>query len=109
MSLIASKEFGCENAWIMPKNVPQEDTGDRIRRLKKALGYDTTTAFAKKIGVSLARLNGVENGNPLGRDLANRLVQAVPGLTTDWLWYGVEGGLSVALARLLDEVDTKAG
>lgn len=109
MSLMASKELGWQNAWIMAKQANDEDAGQRITRLWKALGYKTSKDFADKIGASPQRLNGVENGKPLGRDLANKMIQAVPGLSTDWLWYGVPDGLSVALARSLEEVDTKAG
>ncbi len=77
------------------------EVGDRIKRLRLALGYETCGAFAAAIGVEYNRLNNVENGKPLGKDLAFKLVQAVPGLTTDWLWFDEGSGLPLELAKSL--------
>ena len=85
------------------------EVGQRITKLWQAMGYPTSRSFAEKLGVSPQRLNNVENGSPLGRDLANKIVQAVPGITTDWLWYGAADGLSGARLRDLGEAATKAG
>lgn len=109
MSLMASKELGWQNAWIMAKSIPDEEVGERVTRLWKAAGYKNSKAFAKELKVSPQRLNNIENGKPLSRDMANKMRQVVPGLSTEWLWYGVTDGLSVALARSLGELDTKVG
>lgn len=108
MRLIETNLFDVHCAPRMAK--VDESAGQRITRLWRALDYKTSAEFATEVlGVSPQRLNNVENGKPLGRDLANKIIQAVPGVTTDWLWYGTSDGLSVALARKLGELGTKAG
>lgn len=64
------------------KNAP---TAVRVRLLRETLGYTTCNAFAAFLGISANRLNNVEVGFPLGKDLAIMMVQRVPGLTLDWL------------------------
>lgn len=91
-----------------PRPVDSE-VGDRVKQLRLALGHAECGDFAREIGVGYNRLNNVENGHPLSKDLAFKLVQSVDGLSTDWLWYGVSDGLSVALERKLREVGTKVG
>ncbi len=85
------------------------DVATRIKQLRLALGFEECGDFAAEIGVGYNRLNNVENGHPLSKDLAFKLVQSVDGLSTDWLWYGVTDGLSVALERKLKEAATKVG
>lgn len=68
------------------------------------MGYETATAWAAFLGVSDQRWNNLETGLPLSKDMAFKLVQRVPGLTTDWLWFGNAGGLPVDLARRLGEL-----
>ena len=109
MRLIEPKVLGCHYVGLMAKSSDDQEVGQRITQLWKALGYETSRKFAEELGVSPQRLNNVENGKPLSRDLANKIIQAVPGITTDWLWYGDADGLSVALARKLGELAARAG
>lgn len=53
-------------------------------------------------GISPQRWNNVENGKPLGNDLALLLVRKCPGLTLDWLYNGNRGGLSVSMDQRLN-------
>jgi hypothetical protein len=78
------------------------EVGRRVTRLWKRLGYDSSAEFARKMKIDPRRLNNVEVGFPLGKDLAFTLRQAVPGLTTDWLWFGDPAKLSLELAELLE-------
>ena len=86
------------------QNKPRTPVADRLIRLRKAYGYETTTALAHALGVSVQRVSNVENGKPLGRDLAFLIVKKHPEVTVDWLWNGANHGLSVRVARLLGEL-----
>lgn len=64
--------------------------------------FETAAAFAGFLAISAPRLSNVENGAPLGKDIAFRIAQRVPGITLDWLWFGKTGGLSLQLAQKLE-------
>jgi DNA-binding XRE family transcriptional regulator len=86
--------------------LPAEDQARaaRCRLLREQLGYAQSAAFAAFLGVSPQRWNHVENGKPLGHELAIRLVQAAPGVTLDWLYFGKPDGLPLEWARRLGEL-----
>lgn len=77
----------------------------RLKRLRAILRYPTANAFAAFLKVSPQRWNNFENGTPLSREVAFRLVQSVPGLTLDWLYFGKPDGLPLSLARELGDLD----
>jgi len=81
-----------------------EPLSDRLKRLRVAMGYESQGAFAALLGLSAPRWNNVENGLPMSRDIAFRLVQKCPGLTLDWLYFGKPDGLPLELARRLGEL-----
>lgn len=82
----------------MPADLAQKA---RLIRLREHLGYPNATAFAQFLGIGQQRWSNFENGMPLSREIAFRLVQTVPGLTLDWLYFGKAEGLPVDLARSL--------
>jgi transcriptional regulator with XRE-family HTH domain len=82
---------------------------ERLIRLRKALHYDTASGFAAYLGILQQRYSAFENGSPLSRDVVFRLIQKVPGLTSDWLYFGRPEGLSVDLARRLGEIGPAPG
>ena len=84
-------------------------TVQRLRQLQALLEHETETAFARDLGISLSRLNNLFHGAPIGKDLAFRLVNRVPGLTLDWIWFGKADGLPVQLARSLEGPTIKPG
>jgi hypothetical protein len=93
-------------AMAVPKSHGKDSPiAQRAIRLRKAFGYDTATGFAKFLGVSVQRWSNVENGLPLGSQLALIVVRKVPGLTMDWLYLGKPDGLPMALARRLGELE----
>ena len=78
---------------------------ERLQRLREMLGYDQSATFAVGfLDVSPQRWNHFENGKPISREMVFKLVQAVPGLTADWLYFGKADGLPLELARRLGEV-----
>lgn len=99
---------GVKIGWMAHSRMAEspEDVAERIVLLRETLGYGTSIAFAKALRVSPQRLNNVEVGIPLSRDLAFRLVKFVPGLTLDWLYFGKPEGLPVELARRLGALET---
>jgi hypothetical protein len=85
---------------------PEADTAVRARVLREALGYQTSAAFAAFLGVSAQRWNNVETGLPLSRDMAFLLVNKVPGLSLDWIYFGRAAGLPLELAKRLGVFDS---
>jgi hypothetical protein len=65
------------------------------------MGYMYVTPFAKYLGVKIGRLWYAENGGPLAKELALRIVEKCPGVTLDWLYLGRTNGLSVSMSRRL--------
>jgi hypothetical protein len=86
-----------------PRKTDEGQT-ERLVRLREMLGYPTATAFAAFLDVGQQRWANYENGFPLSREIIFRLVQSVPGLTSDWLYFGKPDGLPVDLARRLGEL-----
>lgn len=82
----------------------------RLRLLRRVMGYEhSARAWAESVGLSEQRYNNFENGTPLSKDAAFKLVAKVPGLTTDWLWFGRLDGLPYQLAlKLAPEASGKA-
>jgi hypothetical protein len=62
----------------------------RLRVLRCALFGDSSSAFARRLDVSVQRFNNMENGFPLSIDVANKIRSVAPGLTLDWLYHGEE-------------------
>lgn len=80
---------------MVPSYPDDAEVAFRIRVLCEAEGFgDNMKAWAAKLHTSYTRLNNVANGKPLGKDLAFHLVQRIPGLTTDWLWFGDLGSVN---------------
>jgi len=86
------------------------DRAKRLARLREAMGYRTQRQFATKfLRVEYARYNNAERGHPLGRQLADIIVSKCPGVTGDWLYYGIPDGLSFRMATALGESPIGAG
>jgi transcriptional regulator with XRE-family HTH domain len=87
-----------------PNSPPIDDQARRLRTLREAHGYPTSNGFAGFLGIGANRYNNFENGVPLSREVVFLLVQSIPGLTSDWLYFGKPDGLPVELARRLGEL-----
>lgn len=67
----------------------------RVRALCEAEGFgDNMKAWAAKLHISYTSLNNVSNGLPLSKRLAIQLCQKIPGLSTDYLWFGDLGSIN---------------
>lgn len=89
------------------KPEPHEEVpgqSERLKRLREAYGFNTSTAIAAHLDISVQRWNAFENGAPLSREIAFRLVQKFSGLSLDWLYFGKTEALPLELARRLGEL-----
>jgi transcriptional regulator with XRE-family HTH domain len=91
----------------LPEAIPGQ--ADRLKRLRLALGFTTSTDFAAFLGVSVQRYNAFEHGEPLSRQVAFLLVQKISGLSLDWLYFGRTEALPLQLARRLGELGPSSG
>jgi len=82
---------------------------ERLKRLRAAFGYETSTAFAAFLDISVQRWNAFENGAPLSREVAFILVRRISGLSLDWLYFGKTEALPLELARKLGELGPPLG
>ena len=78
---------------------------ERLKRLRKSHGFETSTAFAAFLDISVQRWNAFENGAPLSREVAFLLVKKISGLSLDWLYFGKTEALPLELARRLGALD----
>jgi DNA-binding XRE family transcriptional regulator len=85
----------------LPGNAPAE-VAARMRHLWRALEFPTSAAFAAAIGASPTRWNNIENGGSLSREIAFKIVQKFPGVTTDYLWFGRMDGMPLQRVRQLE-------
>jgi DNA-binding XRE family transcriptional regulator len=70
----------------------------RLREVRGAERIPTAADFALLLGASPARYGNIESGAyKLSIAVAHAIVEAVPGMTLDWLYYGRTGGLERSL------------
>lgn len=75
----------------------------RLELARRALGYDTQHEFAESLGASPQRWNNYVRGRErLNLKIAVKLCGY--GLTLDWLYRGVKGGLSRDFLAALDSI-----
>lgn len=91
------------NAVSMNGFVDDRQVLERLRQLRAAYGL-TQGAFADRLGISYNRYNNIEQGRPLGKDLAFMICQKFPGVTLDWLFFGRRDGLPYVLAERIGEL-----
>ena len=87
-------------------NLDNAALAKRLRVLRNFVAggaHGSRAAFAARIGIEYKRWNNFERGFPIPRDMAIHLVQAIHGLTLDWIYLGREDGLPVKLQRELTE------
>lgn len=76
----------------------------RMQRLREAMGFQEQTAWARHLGIQVARWNNVEGRMPVSIEVALILVNKYPGLTLDWIYRGSVAGLTVDMATKLGEL-----
>jgi hypothetical protein len=89
-----------------PKRVEEiPGQAERLKRLREAFGYPTTTAFAAFLDIPITTFSSFENGAALSRQAAFKIAQKLPGVTLDWLYFNKADGLPLYVARRLGLLD----
>ena len=78
--------------------------GHRLKLLRTMLGFPTQGAFSSCYNLSNTTWSGYENGKPIPHWAAIYLIQRIPGLSMDWIYFGNEAGLSGKLVTKLAEI-----
>lgn len=81
----------------------------RLRQLRRAEGYAQAKHFAEHLGVTQSRLSNMEGGSPLSIDVAKRIVSRIPGISLDWLYFGKEEALPLAVRQRLADAGSEKG
>jgi transcriptional regulator with XRE-family HTH domain len=81
-----------------------DDYRRRIRLLRKLFG-ENQTEFAARVGIPYKRWHHYERGYPIPRETAFILHDKVPGISTDWIWFGREGNLDAGLRDRLRKLE----
>jgi hypothetical protein len=86
--------------------MPIFDQNAYCRRLQllRAVYRMNQTEFADFVGIDYKKWNHYERGYPIPRETAWVLLDKIDGFATDWLWFGLQKGLSEALATALLDV-----
>jgi transcriptional regulator with XRE-family HTH domain len=79
----------------------------RLRVLRCALFNENSSQFAKRLHISVQRINNMENGFPISIDVANKIRLAAPGITLDWLYHGDERAVPGEMLMRLREESAK--
>ncbi|MFT4117501.1 hypothetical protein [Bradyrhizobium sp.] len=78
---------------------------ERLKGLRAAYGYQTNASFAAFLGLPVTTYNPAENGSRLSIDVATRIVQRIPGMTLDYLYFGKPDALPLDVLRRLGLMD----
>lgn len=87
----------------MPKkrDAFREAVGQRLNSLRLAKGFDTIRSFAKAMDWEEDRYTAWEKGKAMIPPLETAALRARFGITSDWLYYGDEAGLTRAMHEAL--------
>jgi hypothetical protein len=111
LEIQGQRSLGSKKIWnssqLSMAETPHPESNSAVAKRLQALRYhlagDSQTAFALRYNIEVKRWNNFERGFSLSKEIALHLCQRIPGLTLDWLYRGVEGGLPVQLQRELVE------
>lgn len=78
----------------------------RLRLLREIVSGGNQQEFAEKIGIPFKRWNNYERGYPVPRETAFILMEAFPGISVEWIWFGMMGNLSKFYSDRIKEAET---
>ena len=82
-----------------------EDYQRRLRILRQIISGENQQDFAERLGIDMKRWNNYERGYPVPREIAFLLMDKFPGISVEWIWFGMTGNLSQHYAKLIAEID----
>lgn len=77
----------------------------RLRLLREIVAGGNQQEFADKLGIPFKRWNNYERGYPVPRETAFALMEKFPGISVEWLWFGMVGNLSKHYADKIKEAE----
>jgi transcriptional regulator with XRE-family HTH domain len=66
----------------------------RLRLLREIVSGENQSDFAQRLGIPFKRWSNYERGYPVPRETAFLLMRKFPGISVEWLWFGMTGNLS---------------
>lgn len=100
----------CISAGMKDPAGKDSPVAQRLRKLRALLGYERQEDFAAFLGITHKRYANYENGFPVPQQMAYLMRRKIPGLSTGWIYDGVDGDLSVSMRdRLRDAVPAVDG
>lgn len=71
----------------------------RLRILRQIISGENQQDFADRLGIGMMRWNNYERGYPVPREVAFILMSKFPGISVEWIWFGMTGNLSEHYAK----------
>ena len=90
---------------VTSKNFVLEDYQRRLRILRQIISDENQQDFADRLGIDMKRWNNYERGYPVPREIAFLLMDTFPGISVEWIWFGMTGNLSQHYAKRIAEID----
>lgn len=66
----------------------------RLRLLREIVSGENQVEFSQRLGIPFKRWSNYERGYPVPRETAFLLMKKFPGISVEWLWFGMTGNLS---------------
>lgn len=70
------------------------DYKHRLRLLREIISGENQQEFAERLGIDMKRWNNYERGYPVPREVAFLLMEKFPGISIEWVWFGMKGNMS---------------
>lgn len=62
--------------------------------LREIISGDNQQQFADRLGIDMKRWSNYERGFPVSREIGFLLMEKFPGISVEWVWFGMTGNLS---------------
>lgn len=82
-----------------------EDYQRRLRILRRIISGENQQDFSDRLGIDMKRWNNYERGYPVPRETAFLLMDKFPGISVEWIWFGMTGNLSSHYVKLIAEAE----
>lgn len=66
----------------------------RLQLFKEVIAAGSQQQVADALEIDMKRWNNYERGYPIPREIAFLIMEKFPGMSAEWLWFGMMGNLS---------------